>query len=400
MPVLAQKSEIKSASGDGLVDITLTNALRFLYEGPLNPQHLTRIELALRAFILCNSLSVFSSSERVVGRRLDRTLHTFGPKEYVWGNPLLTKPFGIVELDNEFSDRHLPGPLVDWEWAESNPDIGIVLKIKNELTEQAKGLLSKKIHSITEARSLLSSWYGSDLTHTLEVISTNELVSEAFPDIVAQLIERDTTFLLDCYRSRYAIFSSGPVFDACESEIFSRLPALLLDDADKKYRELSRTFRPPGLAVDLPLLTTLVLSRASRRRDIPITIVELRAQYQMSRQELWNQIEKIWEAETFRQQKRLYEQLKVASENLFDAAFPKRKKVMAVGLQLVLSPLVPSAGVTGAKEMIQQIAPQWRVGAMSFAKQLSDDLHRDLVNQSVLLRRHLTSAELVQFGLT
>ena len=72
---------------------------------------------------------------------------------------------------------------------------------------------------------------------------------------------------------------------------------------------------------------------------------------------------------------------------------------MAVGFQALVSPLVPSAGVTSLKEAAQQFEAQWRVGAMSFAKQLTDDLHRDLGNQAVVLRRHLSASELRLFGL-
>jgi hypothetical protein len=169
-------------------------------------------------------------------------------------------------------------------------------------------------------------------------------------------------------------------------------------DLDERFLRAARLVPQPGLAVDMPILATLVLSRATNREDIVDRIIELREQYREARHYMWAHIGAIWDA-PFPKAIRLYEDFQRASQNIFEAAFPTRKRVMGIGFNIAASYVAPSTGVNAAKEIAEMFTAQWRVNAMSFAKQLSDDLHRELGNQAEGLRRHLTKAELTHFGL-
>ena len=390
----------KTGLGHGLLHIRLTEALKALYEGPLHPNSLVNIELSLRAFILCDRLSIL----RITNTFYDD--HDRKP-EHLWESRI-TSPFDGDKLDYEFTYPELPPARVS---LKEEDEVLFLNQIRDNLLQEISKLCQDaKNHR--EIDYLVESWYGYYDQIGVDVLSTSPLAEadyydcsveeyrqEIVPLLVGKSIIDDAKYLVECYRTRYAVFGSGPVFNACERNIFSNIPTKLLEDFDDKYRSLARLLRQPGLAVDLPVLTVLVLSRAQHRNKIPETIVTLREQYSKARSELWDHIQAIWDATTFRTQLKLYNDLKVVSENMFEAAFPARKKVMAVGFQALLSPIVPSAGVASLKEVAQQFEAQWRVGAISFAKQLTDDLHRDLGNQAILLRRHLSLSELRQFGL-
>jgi hypothetical protein len=285
----------------------------------------------------------------------------------------------------------------------------VIEKIRQSAIQDLTKILPKSLRYDDQRYAFMAAWYeGKGAEGALVEANLAELMindDEIFPDDLKEntalnvSIHSDSHYLLECYRSRYSIYGDGPIFDALEREAAtSKLPLEMFRDLDARFLQAARLVRQPGLAVDLPILVTLVLSRAKNRDDIVNRIIELREQYRQARRDLWAHVEAIWDA-PFPKAMRLYEDFQRASSKIFEASFPHRKRVMGIGFNAAASYVAPSAGVNAAKEMAEMFTAQWRVNAMSFAKQLSDDLHRDLGNQAEVLRRHLTRAELKDFGL-
>src|SRR5436305_2787541 len=90
----------KTGLGHGLLHIRLTEALKALYEGPLHPNLLVNIELSLRAFILCDRLSIL---------RITNTFYDYHDRkpEHLWESRI-TSAFDGHRLDYEFTYPELP----------------------------------------------------------------------------------------------------------------------------------------------------------------------------------------------------------------------------------------------------------------------------------------------------
>jgi len=66
-----------------------------------------------------------------------------------------------------------------------------------------------------------------------------------------------------------------------------------------EYQSVARSIRGPGIAVDLPPLTTIVLARANSRNKIPETIRDFREEYAAARVQLWKILRGMWAAPSF-----------------------------------------------------------------------------------------------------
>jgi hypothetical protein len=411
--------------GHGLIHVRLTDALKSLYTGPFHPRDLKRVEHVLRAFLLSERMSVLRVS----------WLFTTDHDDDNPDDGRVVSPFDGEALDYEFEYPETLPKRTQLTAADTSFIIDQVRKLAtDDLIKSFPPTLSRN----NERYVFLRAWYEGKATEEAlaeaslirtwnEGKATDEDLAKAglydivhlgnrdnllfmpflndnFNDFTKneplnRSIEWDSNYLLECYRSRYSIYGDGPIFYALDSEAAtSKLPLEMFRDLDERFLQAARLARQPGLAVDMPILLTLVLSRARTRNQIVDRIIELREQYGKARRDMWAHIEAIWDA-PFPKAIRLYEDFQRASANIFEAAFPHRKRVMGIGFNAAASYVAPSSGVNAAKEIAEMFTAQWRVNAMSFAKQLSDDLHRELGNQAEVLRRHLTKAELRHFGL-
>jgi hypothetical protein len=202
--------------------------------------------------------------------------------------------------------------------------------------------------------------------------------------------------MVEAHRNGYSVYSKSPVASLCDEHIFTRWPSALFDKLDQEYKDVGRRLRGPGLAVDLPPLIALVLSRSSSRYGIPETILEIREEYAKDRAELWNILSAMWTSTRAAEQIKILDKLEMAAASIFRTAFPERFNALSIGWELgKLSP----AGITGAiKAIVDHHTPRLQVSAVSFARRLADDLHFHLQNQSSVLRRLLSVAERQHFG--
>jgi hypothetical protein len=398
-----RKSNVITPLGHGLIHVRLTEALKSLYTGPLYPADLQRIELALRAFLLSENMSVLRIT------RMDSMDHDSvvpNIQDY-----RIESPFDGEALDYEFVyPETLPVKSILTEADTSF----VIEKVRQLIIQDLTKVLPQSPPHNNQRYAFMRAWYEGNAVEDA-LVEAHLAGSESdddelewdddYTDLSKNVslntsVRDDSHYLLECYRSRYSIYGDGPIFHVLEREAAtSKLPLEMFRDLDEQFLQAARLVRQPGLAVDLPVLITLVLSRARDRGDIVNRIIELREQYREARRVLWAHVEAIWDAPFFREAIRLYEDFQRASENIFEAAFPHRRRVMGIGFNAAASYIAPSAGVNAAKEIAEMFTAQWRVNAMSFAKQLSDDLHRELGNQAEVLRRHLTRAELKDFGL-
>jgi hypothetical protein len=90
----AQPPEAITPLGHGLIHIRLTEALKRFYAGPLHPSDLQQIELALRAFLLSENMSVLR-----VGRMISMDHDSVVPD--IWDDRIMS-PFDGDALDYEF----------------------------------------------------------------------------------------------------------------------------------------------------------------------------------------------------------------------------------------------------------------------------------------------------------
>ncbi|MGA2905280.1 MAG: hypothetical protein ABSD98_15735, partial [Candidatus Korobacteraceae bacterium] len=142
--------------------------------------------------------------------------------------------------------------------------------------------------------------------------------------------------------------------------------------------------------------TALVLSRAPSRNQIPQALRDLREEYRRDRERLWNMLGEMWEAPTFKGQIKELRKLQGAASALFKASFPERLDAFSVALTATK---VMRGDLIGPLEKLHDYnQPKARVGAVSFAAKLSSDLRKHLLNQREIMRRHLTRAELREWG--
>jgi hypothetical protein len=203
--------------------------------------------------------------------------------------------------------------------------------------------------------------------------------------------------VVECHRSGLCVFGEGPVARFANQHLFSHWPNALFNRLDEEYREFARAVRGPGVGIELPILTALVLSRASRRDEIPVTIRDIRDSYASDRTALWELLDQMWFARTAREQMRALQILNQAADSIFDAAFPKKFRALSVGWELGKLSL---AGAVGAfKTVVDHNEPRLQVSAVSFANQLANDLHHFLLANHSILQRHLTPSERRAFGM-
>lgn len=174
--------------------------------------------------------------------------------------------------------------------------------------------------------------------------------------------------MVSIHRSGYQVFSSDPLSKICEQHIFSTWPCKIFEDASLNYQKISRELRGPGLSVDLPMITAIVLSRAKSRDLIPRAIVDLREEYERPRNQLWELLIQMWTESSFAQQKKMLNKLQAASQSIFPAALPERFDVISLALDL--SKFSIDGITTGLKELRKRDLPKVRVSAVSFAKKL------------------------------
>jgi hypothetical protein len=389
--------------GTSLMEPALLRALKSLWEGPLEPDELGKIERALRAFFLSPQL-------RVV-RKDHRRSYSDDPdysKKALYGD--YEEPFGDHFLDYEFEHPASPQPYISPAKDESS---FLTEFVSTEIIKEASKALPDWITTEGEALAYLDAWYAGSSARECALAAQfaegDPLYEEhcgrrftsfeslgAYHPIFHRGPSFDAAYFVGSHRSGLLLFGCSPIAQICANHLFSVWPAKLLERFGEEFQEAARQLRGPGIGISVPPLVSLVLSRARRRDDVPSVIKEFREEYAEARISLWNLLEKMWEAPTLRAQVQMLRQLESAAESIFKAAFPEKRNILSLGITAVK---VATGNIAaGLEKAAQGEETRSRVAAISFAEKIAVDFRKDLLSQRRILERHLTEAELREFG--
>jgi hypothetical protein len=381
--------------GIALIERPLLRALEALWEGPLRPDYLPAIESAIRAFLTASTLtasrygSTLGDSEAVHPSRPDA--------EY-------EEPFDDQLLDYEFTYPREPHPFIDLGRTESEFLSKLVLA---KLAPSACVALPRWIGSFGEAIAYLDAWYeGCPRDECEAAAKTSEREHlhpfERTPEYALYALSithnavSHAKYLVGCHRAGLIVYGHSPIAQICSEHLFSKWPDYLFKTLDEEYRQATEELRGPGLGVALPLLTTLLLSRAPSRSRIPEALRDIREEYEPDRDRLWTMLGEMWEAPTFKRQIGVLRTLEGAATSLFKTSFPERTDALSVAL--TAASLIKGDAVSPLRKLHDWNQPRARVGAVSFAQKLASDLRGRLLNQREIMRRHFTDAEFREFG--
>lgn len=316
--------------GTALVERSMLETLMQLWEGPVNPWQLDRIEVTLRAFILCPTLAASQF---------------YGPwKDVLEGVTLETRweePFGDGLLDYEF--QH-PGIPIARGNLQSSENAFLREKVRSALVEEAKSRLPDWIRKTGQAFAFWDAWYQGEPQTTCEVMARrqrgwedeNKMFDRGAPFsphwIHHHGPEAHAQYLVECHRAGVHVYGDSPIIRICNEHLFSLWPHKLFESFDEEYRRATRELRGPGIAVELPSVTAILLSRSPSRGAIPEALRDLRAEYDRPRRELWDLLGEMWSAPTLSRQMRILRKLRGAAAGLFASAFRERVDILSVGL--------------------------------------------------------------------
>ena len=389
-----------------LVHVSLLHSLERLWDGPLTPFDLQRAEMALRALFVTPNLSVL----RVTGPWESGGYDS--PAELMSDSRIST-PFDDHLLDYEFSELN---PAINRPTLPADEKDFLDNLIKEGFNKELAAVLPDWLRTVGEAHTFIDLWYEGCSVSECEQALRLGLVSDAWADertpfnkteylaeggyghVLFHMPPRfDAQYMVECHRAGLCVFGEGPIARLANEHLFSQWPNALFDRLDEEYRKFARAVRGPGVGIELPVLTALVLSRANHRNNIPETIRDIRESYTPDRTALWERLEQMWYARSAGEQMRSLQGLEKAAESIFKAAFPQKFRAISVGWELgKLSP----AGVVGAvKAVMDHNEPRLQVSAVSFAEHLANDLHHFLQSNHAILQRHLTASERRNFGM-
>jgi hypothetical protein len=391
--------------GDAVLERSVLNAVRSLWEGPILPKELPRIELGLRAIM---------TAERLFASQIELLLYDAREDGGYLTDPSLyeyVEPFGDGDLDYAFTIPTAPIRLAALSEHESSY-LTSVLAV--EVRRRALQLLPEQASTNSEVIQLLEREVGSLVVFDrgpagmdeIPIVSWNEhaicngaydknsFIKNQFETVLSYVRAAYARYFLRCHRAGMSVYASGITAEVCHDFIFSKWPQRLFEPFAEDYAIASRQVRGPGISVDLPPLMSLVLSRAKTRYAIPSTIREMRLEYERARSQLWKILNAAWNAPGFKDQLRILEQLESAAKAMFSAAFPERMNVLALALEVVTGEFADAGN-----RLLQADEPKARVSAVSFAKSLSQDFRKHLLNEKKSLKRHLSLAEQIEFGL-
>lgn len=390
--------------GTVLVDRPILQTLEHLWEGHVEPSDLARIELGIRAFLTSPRLVV---SHHAVDHLNWRA--AFSDEVVILEPSLYEPPFHDHLLDYEFIHPDEPLSVSGLPPTEKSY---LTEFVRRRMEDEVRRILPKCLRVEGEAVSFLYAWYRGRSLRDCETAAKepeewwpdcdnpfdlDKFIAEGKHEILHNGPAFEAAYFVGCHRAGMVIYTDSPLGRICNEFIFSEWPNKLFERLDSEHRSAMRQIRGPGIAVDLPPLTALLLSRASNRHYIPSALCELREEYEAGRNDLWAILGELWEAPVLADQIKHLRKLQGAAESIFSAAFPERFNVLSLGLNLAQ---VSAGGVARvAQQLLERDMPRSRVCAVSLAAKLSKDLRKTLLNSKDILRRHFSPSELRDFGI-
>jgi hypothetical protein len=149
-------------------------------------------------------------------------------------------------------------------------------------------------------------------------------------------------------------------------------------------------------SIPLPPITSLLLSRAKRRSDIPNEIYYLREEFKKSRLDLWDILNSLWSSKKYKDQINIGRKLENAANSIYSAAFPQKYNSLSIALDF--AQCTTSGLASGLKQLLNNDIYNQNVKAVSFTNKLTKLLRKDLENQIHIYDKHFTDSELASFG--
>jgi hypothetical protein len=376
--------------GTALIHLGLLEKLSLLWEGPLRPEDLGDIEIALRAFIAGKHLGVLPVFWPGDSSYADS--HVYDPHTRAFETP-----FDDHLLDYEFfNSRGLQRAALNKDEFDSLTDT-----VEKLLERKFRAEMPQNFSSEGDAIRFADEWYGAytllDYDDEAFRVPYDENEFFSLHQIFHYGPRDDAKLIVELTRQGYHIYGKAPIFDICGEHLFSIWPDRIFTDLEQEYREFARSLRGPGTGLELPPLTALLLSRSDSRPEIPATLVAIRDEFESFRSELWEILSEMWKAHSLQTQRKILSKLKPLGKSIFQASFEKNFDALSLGMELAK---VSPAGIIGAMEKSrQQGAPRLQLRAVSFAQKLSSDFIKYMMTNRSLLKRHLSESERRSFGM-
>lgn len=386
--------------GLSLLDRSHIDAMQNLIEGELLPSELPALETALRAFLTSSELGILKVNELI----LNEHMRTWETSE----DDTLYIPFSDHLLDYEFI---APGESVELSMIPAGEISFLHRHIGDSILAAAEDLIRSRASTAAGAASIVDDWYVGVLSKRdydkypaepynlpeYRSMSIEDFLEERWHPIFHDGPVLDAMHIVQNYRSGIGVYSAKPIIAFCREHIFWKWPDKIFENFDREYYALVDELRGPANSIfSIPPVTLMVLSRAATRNDIPQAIVDIREEYSIDRVNLWNHLSEMWSAHTLRKKAKLLDDLEKAAEALFVASFPKTEGAFSFAVDIAEN--VAFGGLSGLKRAGDHFSPRIALSGVSLANRLSADFSRYLVDDRELLRRHLTNAELRNFG--
>lgn len=401
---MACDSSAKLPLGTVVVERSILRALQRLWTGPIDPDDLKGIELGVRALL--------TSEHLIAAQPWDsRSPVSADASDY-------EPPFGDNVLDYEFihPDDPIMGSLLPalGSTVLSQCQSGYLEEfVASRMRDKIRQILQRPFQFDWQAMTFLENWSAGEPVWLCEESSRFEdynvyfelnrdsfdlelfLAKNKYRHVLADPVHIAKD-LVTLQRAGLMVYADSPVGELCAEFIFSEWPQKLFEEVGQEFQNAARQIRGPGIAIDLPPLTALLLSRASCRENILTCLRDLRDEYAKPRKQLWGLLNEMWETPFFKDQLKILVKLQGASKSVFKAAFPERFDILSLGLDI--AQMSPGAIARVGQKLLERDLPRSRVSAVSLAAKLSKDLRNVMLNSRVSLQRHLSKSELRDFG--
>lgn len=427
------KSEEKAMAqldrlGQGRVGQKCVASLSKLWSGDLTYADLAEAEMALRAILLCdvvfdNSVATVRNAaqfdNRLNGNRIDTELP--GNIREIIGSHGFTRRGNVPSHLEIEAHRFVAGKVT--ELFECIAESGLTKEYQYCMfvvfaIEGFDPLLCARRFSEMSLDAALEflgdSTIGRDFRHRTGDMSLEDVKHSDLHEIIKKHALDATIDTLTPHLQGLSVFETS--FDSrCIMEFYySYWPGRLLDVVDAELRKRALYLSRHGLHFYVPPLLKIVLHRASARSDIPDAIAALRSEFEKPRQQLWELLREMFEADTLRADE-INQELQRAADAIVPSIFKDRIDIVSTGLDV--APGVARAvagGATGepvsvatgsaaasaraGREVFSHMKAKIQVRGVSFAHRLSKDLRKTLSADSRLLQKHFAGSELSELG--
>ncbi|MCY3819049.1 MAG: hypothetical protein OXH52_06755 [Gammaproteobacteria bacterium] len=221
------ENSLLDGMGCAVVERQLLETLKHLWDGPLEPSELERIEKSLRAIITGKTLVVARFHDAWDGSDVGYV---------VKGDHELELPFGDHFLDYEFVPPDQPQP---FRYPDKQEESSLEKFVGNALSEAAVSVLPRWISRRSEAFAFWDAWYRGQPLDECEGLARLASRWQDGQDGPFDRSERlhsvfhghpitHAKYLVGCQRGGAVVYGDSPVAEICSEHLFARWPEEIL----------------------------------------------------------------------------------------------------------------------------------------------------------------------------